>query len=62
MRQKAGRITAAGMTKDVVFQPANIEEQDAIDAAYGAKYSKSPYLKPMIGSQAQSATVEISPR
>jgi hypothetical protein len=62
MRQKAGRITAAGMTKDVVFQPANIEPQDAIDAAYGAKYSKSPYLKPMIGSQAQSATVEISPR
>ena len=61
MRQKAGRITAAGMTKDVVFQPANIEVQDAIDAAYGAKYSKSPYLKPMIGSQAQSATVEISP-
>ncbi len=34
MRQKAGRITAAGMTRDVVFQPANIEVQDAIDASY----------------------------
>ena len=62
MRQKAGRITAAGMTRDVVFQPANIEMQDAIDAAYRAKYSSSPHLKPMIGSQAQPATVEISPR
>jgi|SRR5215469_11992572 len=62
MRQKAGRITAAGMIRDVVFQRADIEMQDSIDAAYRIKYSSSPYLKPMIGSQAQSATVEISPR
>jgi hypothetical protein len=62
MRQKAGRITAAGLTRDVVFQPADIEVREAIDAAYRTKYSSSPYLKPMIGSQAQSATVEISPR
>jgi hypothetical protein len=62
MRQKAGSITAAGMSREVVFQPANIEVQEVIDAAYRAKYSSSPYLKPMIGSQAQSATVEISPR
>jgi hypothetical protein len=50
------------MTREVVFQPADAETQDAIDAAYRAKYSSSPYLKPMIASQAQSATVEISPR
>ncbi|MGB8538531.1 MAG: DUF2255 family protein [Acidobacteriaceae bacterium] len=62
MRQKAGSISAAGMTRDVVFQPADIEVQDEIDAAYRAKYSSSPYLKPMIASQAQSATVEIAPR
>jgi hypothetical protein len=62
MRQKNGRITAAGMTRDVMFRPADIEVQDAIDAAYRAKYGSSSYLKPMIGSQAQSATVEISPR
>jgi hypothetical protein len=62
MRQKEGRITAAGMTKDVVFQPGNIEAQGAIDAAYRNKYSNSPYLKPMVESQAQAATVEISPR
>jgi hypothetical protein len=62
MRQKAGSITAAGMTREVVFQHADIEVQDAIDAAYRAKYGSSPHLKPMIASQAQSATVEISPR
>jgi hypothetical protein len=61
MRQKKGRITAAGMTKDVVFQRGNIEAQGAIDVAYRTKYSNSPYLKPMVESQAQSATVLISP-
>jgi hypothetical protein len=62
MRQKEGRITAAGMTRDVVFQHGNIEAQGAIDAAYRTKYSDSPYLKPMVESQAQSATVLVSPR
>jgi hypothetical protein len=62
MRQKHGRITAAGMTRDVLFRSVDIEAQDAIDAAYRAKYGSSSYLKPMIGLQAQSATVEISPR
>lgn len=62
MRQKYGRITAAGMTRDVAFQPGTIEAQDAIDAAYRTKYSNSPYLKTMVESQAQSATVLVSPR
>lgn len=61
MRQKHGQITSAGMTRDVLFRSADIEAQDAISAAYRAKYGSSPYLKPMIGLQAQSATVEISP-
>ena len=37
-------------------------EQNLIDAAYRTKYSNSPYLKPMVESQAQSATVLVSPR
>ena len=49
MRQKTGS-TAAGMTRDVAFQPADIEAQDEIDAAYRAKYCTSPYLKPMVAS------------
>ncbi len=62
MRQKAGRITAAGMTKEVEFDPVNGPINDQIDEAYQAKYKGSPYLPPMIGARARSATVKISPR
>ena len=33
VRQKAGRITAAGMTKDVVFEPVDGSLNDRIDDA-----------------------------
>ena len=36
MRQKVGRITTAGMTKDVTFEPMNGPLNDRIDAAYRA--------------------------
>ncbi len=62
MRQKAGRITAAGMTKDVTFEPVNEAINDPVDDAYSTKYKGSSYLKPMIGSRARSATVKIMPR
>ena len=62
MRQKAGRITAAGMTKDVAFEPVNEAINDLVDAAYSTKYKGSPYLKPMIGAGARSATVKLMPR
>jgi hypothetical protein len=62
IRQKAGRIRAAGMTKDVVFEPVDGAINDRIDEAYRAKYARSPYLKPMIGARARSATVRVSPR
>ncbi|MCO5241915.1 MAG: DUF2255 family protein [Chitinophagaceae bacterium] len=62
--QKAGRIHAAGMVKDVAFE---VVENDAtldnkIDEAYKAKYSNSPYLSPMISNRAQKATVRIVPK
>ena len=50
MRQKAGRITAAGMTKEVTFEPVDGPINDRIDDAYRAKYRGSPYLGPMIGA------------
>src|SRR5215510_9878306 len=53
-RQKAGRITAAGITKDVSFEPVRGVINDRIDDAYRAKYKSSPYLKPMIGTDARS--------
>lgn len=62
LRQKAGRISAAGMTKEISFEPVNSEINDRIDDAYRAKYKTSPYLKPMIGDRARSATVKVIPR
>ena len=62
LRQKAGRITAAGMMKDVVFEAVEGPINDRIDAAYRLKYSESPYLAPMLGERARSATVNIAPR
>lgn len=62
VRQKSGRITAAGMTREVTFQPADGEINDRVDQAYRAKYKGSPYLAPMISAQARAATVKITPR
>jgi hypothetical protein len=62
MRQKAGRITAGGMTKDVSFEPLDGPINDLIDDAYRAKYKRSPYLSPMIGAGPRAATVKVMPR
>ncbi len=62
MRQKAGRITAAGMTKEVSFEPLEGPINDLIDDAYRAKYKGSPYLSPMIGAGPRAATVKVMPR
>jgi hypothetical protein len=61
IRQKAGRITAAGMTREVAFEPVDGSINDRIDGAYRAKYRGSPYLSPMIGARARSATVKVMP-
>jgi hypothetical protein len=60
--QKAGRITAAGMTKEVSFEPVDGLINDRINEAYRTKYKKSAYLDPMIGNRARSATVKVTPR
>jgi len=59
VKQKAGRITAAGMTRDVAFEAVDGPVNDRIDDAYGAKYAASPYLAPMISARARAATVRI---
>ena len=61
LAQKAGRITAAGLMKDVVFEPASGAIKDRIDDAYRSKYRTGPYLQAMIGERARSATVEFLP-
>jgi hypothetical protein len=62
VRQKAGRIIAAGITKEVTFEPVDGPINDRIDDAYREKYKGSAYLKPMIGARARSATIRILPR
>ena len=62
MRRKAGRIIAAGMTKEVTFEPVDGPINHRIDDAYRAKYRGSPYLSPMIAARARSATVRVMPR
>ncbi|HTP43417.1 MAG TPA: DUF2255 family protein [Candidatus Acidoferrum sp.] len=62
LRQKAGRIAAAGITKEASFEAVNGPLNDRIDEAYRAKYHGSPYLNPMIETRARSATIRILPR
>jgi hypothetical protein len=62
VRQKAGRITAAGLTREVTFESVDGSINDRIDEAYRAKYHDSRYLRPMIGRRARAATVKITPR
>src|SRR5207244_1099944 len=51
---EGGRITAAGMPKDVSFEPLDGPINDRIDDAYRAKYKGSPYLSAMIGAGARA--------
>jgi hypothetical protein len=62
MEQKAGRIHAAGMVKEVSFEPVQDNLNTQIDEAYKRKYFNSPYLLPMISSRARAATVKIGPK
>ena len=62
MQEEAGRITAAGITREVNFEPVSGKISDRIDDAYRTKYKGSPYLSPMIGARARSATVKVTPR
>lgn len=62
IKQKAGRITAAGMTKEVTFEQIDGEINNFIDSAYEKKYKGRPYLKPMINERARSATIKVKPK
>ncbi len=66
VRQKAGRIQAAGRIIEVAFEPVNAAGDEPInlriDDAFREKYSRSPYLNAMTGKRARAATVKIMPR
>jgi len=61
LKQGAGRINAAGQQIEVWFEPVEGRINEAIDAAYRAKYAKSAYLGSMVSAGARAATVRISP-
>ena len=61
MQQKAGRIVAAGVTKEVGIEPVQGDINNAIDEVYKKKYNNRPYLSPMISARARAATVTIIP-
>jgi hypothetical protein len=62
VRENAGRIEAAGMTKEVAFEPVDGPINDRIDDAYREKYEGSSYLSAMASERARSATVKVMPR
>jgi hypothetical protein len=61
VRQKVGRINAAGMTRTVTFEPVEGPINDRVDDAYRAKYRASPYLSPMISARVRAATLKVMP-
>ena len=62
IRQKAGRIAAGGITKDVTFEPVDGAINDRIDDAYRVKYKGSPYVEAMIAATARDTTLQVMPR
>ena len=55
VRQRAGRIIAAGLAKEVAFETVEGPINDLVDEAYRKKYRGSPYLDPMTRAKARSA-------
>jgi len=60
--QTAGRVRVGDTVFDVTFERAGSDLDDAIDAAYEAKYPGSSAVPIMQADGPKSATVVISPR
>ena len=61
--RRRGGFTAAGVTKEVTFEPIDGLINDRNDDAYRAKYRYSPAAVGHITSeQARSTTIELAPR
>ena len=57
-----GRISAAGVERDVSYVPADDEVNDAVDDAYRDKYGRYPsYVEPMVRPDAQATTLKLVP-
>lgn len=59
----AGRVSAAGITKEVAFESPATAPEDDIDAAYWAKYANSPSIVPsIVTDQVRATTLRVTPR
>lgn len=63
-RSGAGRIRAAGVERDVLFADPAPDGQDAVDAAYHAKYDRygPAIVGSVVGEQAAGVTIRLLPR
>lgn len=61
-RRPEGRIRAGGAEYDVTFQRPTSVDEDAIDAAYRAKYGRygPSYLGPMVAPGARATTLALN--
>jgi hypothetical protein len=59
-----GRISASGVEKEVIFIDADHRLNDAIDAAYRAKYRRyqARIVDSIVSPEARSATIRLLPR
>ena len=60
----AGRVSAGGVEKDVIFTDGDLRLNDAIDAAYRAKYRRyqARIVDSIVSPEARSATIRLLPR
>jgi hypothetical protein len=54
-----GRISAAGLDRDVAFAGVSGAEDDAVDAAYRAKYGRYDVVTEMIDPPAHDTTMRL---
>ncbi len=60
-----GRISSGGVQKDVTFVEVDASDaiNDALDAAYRAKYRRyASYVPPMLSAEARATTLRLVPR
>lgn len=63
-RTHRGRISCAGIEKDVTFEDVGGRLNAEIDAAYRAKYRTQPqqYVTPVINEASHATTIRLVPR
>lgn len=61
-RHPAGRISAAGIDRDIEFTEPGGADPKAIDEAYRGKYGRNSYTDAMVGEDVAATTLRLTPR